>query len=672
MEQFEQKFKDDAADLIKTLEEDLLLLKHNPNDKKISESIFRTIHTLKGAGAMFGYENISKMSHDIEGIYSLIQEEKLKASEEIIKLTFNAIDFYKYFLEHKIITDTKDKSKFDNFLIAINNLAGKNNYTENNTFENITNTEKTYYIKFTPKADFEERGINLFGIFDELETLGTVERFDRETKPENNPNDVFFYLFWEIILSTDKDISEVEEMFIFFENQAEIIKLKDGNLFTCEEFIEKIENLKDTQKLIDIEELKNIDSCKTAEPEKNKNTDINDFNIRKKDENITTFSKYKTASIRVSSEKLDELMNLVSEFITTKATIDIIAQKHEIKELEGVSEKLENLVKKFQENALTIRLVPLRNMLIDIERLIISLGKKLGKNVSFVSQGTETELDKSIIDNLSEPIIHIIRNSIDHGIETEEERIAKGKSPQGQIKFIAFHSAGNVFIQIHDDGCGVNLEKIRKKAVSKGLLSPKDRPSKAELYNFIFYPGFSTTKSLTDVSGRGMGMDIVKQKIQELRGDVEVNSEKDLGTYITLKLPVTLSIIDTLHIIIGKRDLLIPSYLVVNLHTVKNSEILQENKSILEINNEPMPILNLIKKYGLEGEKPEFIKIVVVKFKDKNYGLIVSDIIGAHQAVLKPLGEVFNKQETFSGASILGNGKIALILNTNKLIPNIK
>ncbi len=674
MEQFAGKFKEDATDLIKTMEEDLLLLKDKPQNKNLIESIFRSIHTLKGAGAMFGFENIAILSHDLENIYELIQSKKLTTNKRIIDITFSAIDFFKYLLENKNFENSEIEDKFQKLRMIIDNLVGKkSSQSDEKNIEIKKNIKSTYYIKFTPKANFEERGINLFGLFEELEEIGNIEKLDRETKPENNPSDEYFYMFWEIILVTNKDISEVEEVFIFFQKQVEITKIHESNLFECNKFNKEIERIRNTDELIDLEYLRENGICKTVEkiPKEIKHEDLELPTILQEAED-TAFKKYKTTSIRVESRRLDELMNLVSEFITTKATINIIAEKYEIKELNDAIEKFDKLAQKFQENALSIRLVPIRNMLIDIERLVTQLSQKMSKKVKFVSQGTDTELDKSIIDNLAEPIMHIIRNTIDHGIELADERIAKGKSPEGEVKFIAFYSGGNVFIQIHDDGRGIDLDRVRQKAIIKNIINNNDKLSKRELLNLVFTPGFSTSETVTDISGRGMGMDIVKQKIQNLRGDVEINTEKNLGTYITLRLPVTLSILDTLQIIIDNKNYLIPKYIIEHIFVEKDLSILEESKSVIEINGETTPILNLVKRYSKSEIKPETVNIVVVKYKDDKYGLIVDDIVEDHQAVLKPLGEILNEQEIFSGASILGNGKIALVFDTNKLISTWK
>ncbi len=670
MKQFEQKFKEDASDLLKTLEEDLLLLKNKPKNKNLTDSVFRSLHTLKGSGEMFGFKYITTLSHELESIYELIQSNKLVVNEQIIKLTFSAIDYYKYLLENKTFLDNETKERFLKLLKIISNISNKNTHSENLTTEQqMSSGEKTYYIMFTPKADFEQRGINLFTIFEELEKIGTVSLFERETNADNNVNEEYFFMFWEIILSTEIDFSELESIFIFFANQVEIELINESNLFELDEFNKKIEEFKQSENLLDLELLKNIKPVKTLKKQEEHTEDlsIDDVAVSQQDNNFT-FSKYKTTSIRVEASRLDELMNLVSEFITTKATISLITEKYKIKELDEITDKLEKLAKKFQENALTIRLVPIRNMLVDIERLVINLSKKLGKEVEFVSQGTDTELDKNIIDNLSEPIMHIIRNTLDHGIELPEDRLIKNKATKGEIKFIAFHAGGNVFIQIHDDGRGIDIEQVRKKAISNGTINENDKLSKNELLNFVFTPGFSTSKQVTKVSGRGMGMDIVRQKIQNLRGDVEINSEKDLGTYITLRLPVTLSILDTLHIKIGIKNFLIPTYLLLTVHLEKNLSLLNSTRSMIEINGETIHVLNLIKRYSKLKENKDFVNIVVVKYKDTKYGLIVSEVTGDHQAVLKPLGPIFNQQENFSGASVLGNGKIALIFNTNKLI----
>ena len=671
MKEFRQKFIEDVRELIVDLEDNLLSLRNTPNDTELVSSIFRSLHTIKGSAGMFGFENITKIAHLLENIFQEIRSEKFVATKQIIQVTFNSIDFIKSLLDQKQPYDKKTKLQVNNIINKINELSPNIidflEIPDKNNKQIESNKFSTFDIIFKPKANFEQRGININDVFEELKEIGEFRIIEIPTSKDNKDN--LFYIFWEIIIVTQKSISEIEDVFIFFQNEFSIQKFASQNLFLNKKFLELINESKNAQKSIKINELAQF--IITKEKKETINNEIKLKKITKKNNPlniIKTLKNYKTSSIRVSADKLDRLMNLVSELITTKATINIIAEKYDIKELTEISERMDKLAKNMQDNALNIRLVPISNMLTDMERLIFDLSEKLGKQIEFSSEGGETELDKNIVDNLSEPVMHIIRNCIDHGIEKTEQRIKLNKPEKGQIKLFAFHSAGNVFIQIHDDGKGIDTNLIQQTAIDKKIISIDDKLSKKEINSLIFHPGFTTAKTLTEISGRGVGMDIVKQKIMDLRGVVEINSEKNLGTYITLKLPLTLSIIDTLLVKINNSFFLIPKYLIENIHEIEKYETIIKNDYLLKKEKKIVPIVNLIKKYGNEDEVEDYIKLIVVKAKEQYYGLLVNNIIGNHQAVLKPIGEIFKTQEIFSSASILGDGNIALMFDINKLI----
>ncbi|MBO4772632.1 MAG: chemotaxis protein CheA, partial [Bacteroidales bacterium] len=364
-------------------------------------------------------------------------------------------------------------------------------------------------------------------------------------------------------------------------------------------------------------------------------------------------------------------MNLVSEFVNTKAEMLLIAEKYDIPELHDIYEKVDKLSNKLKDNALSIRLVPIESLMLRFQRLVRDLSKELGKQVDFVTEGTDTELDKTIIDNLAVPLMHIIRNSIDHGIESVERRRELKKPDHGIIKFTAFYSGNNVFIQVQDDGAGMNPEYLRQKAIEKNFIKATDHPTNRQLFDLVFLPGFSTAQKITGISGRGVGMDAVKQSIMRLRGEIEMDSEKDLGTITTIKLPLTLSIVDALLVSVAETQLLIPVYIIDSCINIKRKDILNSNGRIIH-EGEPLPILDIRTFFNTEGTPPDECIVVMVKYKDSRVGLIIDKVHGEHQAVLKSLGKYFSQQEYLSGGSVLGDGSIALVLDTNKLIRQMK
>jgi len=313
-----------------------------------------------------------------------------------------------------------------------------------------------------------------------------------------------------------------------------------------------------------------------------------------------------------------------------------------------------------------------KNILPPLRRVIRDLSLKLNKSISFIEDGVDTQVDKTIIDALYTPLLHVIRNAIDHGVEKPEERIKKGKNKKGLIRFIAYHSNANVIVQIQDDGNGIDPEIIKTKAIEKGLISKADRLTRKEIYDLLFIHGFTTTDSVTDISGRGVGMDAIKKVIQDLRGDIEIDSEIDLGTSVTIKLPLTLSIIEALHVASNKMQFLVPVTNIDQCIKIKQSEIQNYSGSRIIINGELIPYVNIKEMFNIQGDSDDEQNLVIINHGRQKIGLIFSEIFGEYQAVIKNMGSVFKDLDFFIGASILGNGSIAYIIDSYKLLKRIK
>jgi two-component system chemotaxis sensor kinase CheA len=362
-------------------------------------------------------------------------------------------------------------------------------------------------------------------------------------------------------------------------------------------------------------------------------------------------------------------MNLVSELVTTQARLTLYADTDGRPELMAIAENVQKLSRQLRDNAFSIVLIPIENMLTRFQRLIRDLSKELKKDVVFEAEGTDTELDKTIIENLTDPLMHILRNSLDHGIETPDVRITKGKPPQGKILLKAFYSGANVIIQIFDDGAGIDPNVIRIKAIQKALISPEATLSKKEILDLIFIPGFSTATNITDVSGRGVGMDVVKRKISDIRGEVDVESELNIGTTLTIKLPLTLSIIDGLLIKLEDIHVVLPLTVIDKIYAVEHYKLMKAFNNTIVLDGEQIPFFYLRHELELPiDDETTHDQIIVVRYEDKRIGLAVDSVIGEYQAVLKPLGKHYKKQEIISGTTILGDGTIALVMDTNKAI----
>jgi len=693
LEQFKQRFIEEVIDLLNSLEKTLLALEKDLNNIELSREVFRIMHTIKGSAGMYDLKKTVEVTHKLETIYAAIRDNKAVLSDKILTLTFKSIDF----LRNLITTDSEASvniAEINNFVQQVQNQI---NELENNTTENKNKTEdiielfgeednnedieifqvtekrnSTYYIIFKPDADINQRGINIKTILDEIEQKPSHKIY-AHSLPEDKLLEDKFFMFWEIFISTSESLENINEIFLFVQDEVEITKIADTNILENNDFIKKIDELFNENFQIELNQLIKIaDFYNIVIPDKQVVEKRIEEVKKSVDGNIIehqiAISEQKTSNIKVSSEKLDELMNLVSELVTTKAELDLFADELQNEFLNTISEKIDKIINNLRNNALSIRLIPIESVMLRFERLVRDLSLELGKEVDFIAEGTDTELDKNIIDNLSIPLMHIIRNAVDHGIETLERRKQLGKTEIGIIRFVAFYSGANVFIQVRDDGAGINPAEILEKAIQSGFVTQGQTLTNKEIFDLIFLPGFSTAQKITGISGRGVGMDVVKKTIIDLRGEIEVDSEVNLGTSVTIKLPLTLSIVDTLLVSVGNSKLLIPLSYVDSCGQILHSEIADKQNQRLIFNNEYIPYIYLREKFLIEGDAPEYESIIFVKHKDRKIALIFDNIIGEHQAVLKPLGEIFLKQEFISGGSILGDSSVALILDTNKLI----
>lgn len=671
MDDFRNKFKEEAAELIDQMEDALLKLEKSPDDMALIQVVFRIMHTLKGNSSMFGFEIIDKFTHNLETIYDMIRNQELELTEEILNTTLACVDHLKNMLDETNYDDANFVTTHNGLLCQIASIvdpkhqheqtpAQEKNQNEKNQNANLT----TYYILFEPKSTIFNNGTNPLYLMDELATLGENRIFTHFNRlPDFGPfNPDLCYAYWEAILCTDKDINAINDVFLFVETDSklDVLKLADENLLQNQHFIDEITRIADTQPDIGIENIQQLANQATVTIKQKK------AEVVKKDR-ITTKSKTST-SIRVASEKLDSLMNLVSELVITQARLSLFEEQHKIPGLTPIIENVQKLSRQLRDLAFSIMLIPIENLITRFQRLVRDLSIELKKDVEFVTEGTDTELDKTILENLADPLMHILRNSLDHGIEDCGVRLSKGKPAKGTIKFKAFYSGASVIIQISDDGAGINPEVIRNKAISRGIIAPERKMSRKELLDLIFVPGFTTASKVTDISGRGVGMDVVRKKISSIRGEVDVDSELDKGTTITIKLPLTLSIIDGLLTSINNTSYVVPLAAVEKIHATDKDQIYNSFNNIVTLDNEQIPFFSLRREFDIEPSNQEQEQIIVVNFEDNKVGLVVDHVLGEYQAVLKPLGRHYKNHEIFSGATILGNGTVALVMDTNKII----
>jgi two-component system chemotaxis sensor kinase CheA len=661
---FQEVFIDEANDLINQLEEKLLQLESEPSDLQLVDTIFRIMHTLKGNSNMFGFQHLGEITHHLENIYDAIRSEKLKVDRNILNITLQCIDHFRNLIEDNELADQGNKATQEAILIDISEILGGKSDKQVQELHHVSAEShdlKTFYLYFKPESNIFDDGSNPLYFLYDLHDLGTckIVPVTAELPTINNFNTELCYTSWHVAIVTTEPQDVIAENFMFLrdKSQPEIELLGKGNLLENKEFVEQFLQSASQPKSIASE-------LRTAgEP-------LPKVEIKKEIREIKKMKAGDTsiASIRVASAKVDLMMNLISELVTKQAELSMIADQNSNLQLQEVAESIESISRDLRDNAFSISLIPLEKSVLRFQRLVRDVSTKFNKKVDFIVEGKETELDKTIIEKIVDPIMHILRNSIDHGIETPERRLELGKPESGTIRLKAYPSGAHVVIEISDDGSGINVQKVKKAAITKGYITTNDNFSTDEMLKLILSPGFSTTENVSEVSGRGVGMDVVNQKISEIRGELDIATEENVGTTITIKLPLTISIIDSLLVMIGETYYLIPLSVVERCAEVTTPTITDSPTQYLNLEGEYIPFIDLHKEFSVEEDRLDYQRLILVNHKNFQVALVVDQIMGNHQAVLKSLGQAYRKQEIISGASILGNGEVALVMDTNKLV----
>ena len=668
---FNEKFVEDSLDLLSELENNLLELEENTENKELIESVFRTLHTLKGAGGMFGFDLISEYTHSLENIFDAIRNERLKLSTDIFDVTLRSVDHLRNLLKDSQLESPENQINHQLLSSVLIQIAEKYVIkvkpitTAINTVSLKTEGVNSWLIIIQSDESFILRGIRLLHIFRDLTLLGNLHysKHHFSILPQDNSINEF----WEIILVSDCQKDDIEDVLLLIQSDCKINKLVEGNIFEEDFLQEEKDPLNKIPSIVEYAEAISRGQKIEIKTESENKAELNQIKQPLK----ISQDSFAADHISVSVQKLDQLMYFVSELVILKSELQNASERKDLELLQTKIDKVEKLTKQLRNVTLSIRLVQLRELTTKFKRLIRDLSQSLGKKIELVTQGEDVELDKNMIDLLSDPLMHLIRNCIDHGIEMPEDRIAKGKSEIGIIKISAFQSGNFVFIQISDDGAGINKSVIQKKALEKNLIHSETEITDKELYDLIFLPGFSTAEHLTQVSGRGVGMDVVKRRITDLRGEIEIETEVELGTSFTIKLQQTLTIMDSLLIRTGDSYFTIPIEEVEICSQELHSEIAGKQNFQIRINDELIPFVHLREIFKIKGTIPETEKIIVIQKQNEHFAIIADSIMGSYQAVLKPVGTIFKNQKFIAGASVMGDGNLAIMLDTSKLLLKI-
>lgn len=652
---FQESFIHEAQELLKDLEEALLVLEDDYSDIQKVGDVFRVMHSLKGSANMFGFNKVGEVTHDLETIYDQIRSREVDLNKEILNVSLKTLDHINILINNG---DQVDENQHLQLLEEIKGIVrGNSSDTENSSSLKPSLVKKTrsYYLEVIPDKEILSNGTNPLFLIEDLNNLGkSYVRAITDQIPEwNELNPSECYVFWQLVLITEEDESEIDDVFIFVEDECSVKKevLSDKDITTNSSVAQYLEN-EDT---FDVSAVKDLLS--SAEE---KNTAS--VTPQKKQGSTDTF-------IRVSSSKIDDLMGLVSQLVTAQGSLNLYAEKSKDQRLLDISEDVQKLSRQLRDITFSMSLIPIDSIMIRFRRMVRDLSESLNKKIQFVVEGADTELDKNIIDNLADPLMHMLRNSLDHGIESSAERIKKGKSETGLVKFKAYHSGAFVNIEITDDGKGLDPEVIRKKSIEKGIISAEDKLTESEILDLIFSPGFSTATVVTDVSGRGVGMDVVKTNIHELRGDVSIESKLGEGTKFKIRLPLTMSIIDGLLVRVLDQNYVLPLFSIEKCYATSYHQLQESQSNILMLDDEPVPYIFLREEFATTADNNSegILQTIVVEAEGKKVGIIVDEIVGELQAVIKPLGAYYKQQDIFSGSTILGDGRVALILDPDRI-----
>ena len=684
---FQESFFVESTEHVETIETGLLELEERPTDLDLLNRIFRAAHSIKGNAGMFNFTAIGELTHKMENVLDKLRNSQMVVTKDIIDLLLQALDGLKTLLDAARGGESIDVtgiSVVEQHLVACFNGDAVETSpvcaaTQSDQLDSFPLTfHRVVSISWKPFPEMFQRGLDPAQIFRELEGLGSVKELTVNTSslPALSEMDAEqCYLKWIIVVETDKSIKGLDAVFDF---------VRDGSELT---FIESEQQTEDEYKTIgEILVEQGAASPEQIETALAKQKPLGEILVE--DKTVTPqqvdqalnqqgqLKKTESTSIRVDTEKIDKLINLVGELVITQSMISDLGDKFTMSQLPILQERiiqLERNTRELQERVMSVRMVPIGTTAFNrFPRLVRDLAGKSGKKIQLVLSGEDTELDKTLIEAIGDPLTHLVRNSADHGLELPEERVAAGKPELGMIKLNAFHDGGSIRISVEDDGRGLNKQKILKKAIERGLIAEGEQLSDEDVWQLIFRPGFSTADQVTDVSGRGVGMDVVKRNIDALGGSVSIQSVDGKGTTLSLKLPLTLAIIDGMTVRVANENYIIPLLSVTESIRPKSTDLqtVIGKGEVVNLRGEWVPLVRLYDVFGVQPDftDPSQALLVIVEAEGKRIALFVDELTGQQQVVIKSLEQNYRKIDGISGATILGDGQVACILDIPGLV----
>lgn len=697
--QYLEIFIDETKEHLQTLSDQLMILEQEPENMDTINEIFRAAHSLKGMAGTMGYKRMQRLTHDMENVFQEIRSGNMKVQPELVDVLFRGLDALEGYLANILESADEGTEENEDIINTLNEIVekgtGKASQTPAEASQETPKQEETavpaggalyesitisdYEINTFEKA--KEQNLNILGItvyleescllkaaraflvFKALEELGEVMKAVPDVQDiEDEKFDMNFSLVYFTKESPEKIKAAIE-------NVSEVKEAIVGEFKLPESGADKSE-----EKTSQEEEKKKEKPAKQASATAVKNEPKKEAAKKSEKKNVKPAVG---RTVRVDIEKLDVLMNLVSELIIAKnGLVSISSNAQNTRSDNSFNEQieyLESVTTNLHESVMKVRMVPIESVVNRFPRMIRDLSKKLDKKMELHMSGEDTELDRTVIDEIGDPLQHLLRNSADHGLESNEERLALGKSEVGNIWLNAYQDGNNVNIEVRDDGAGINIEKVKNKALEKGTITPEQAEvmTDKEIIDLLFQPSFSTAEKITDISGRGVGLDVVKTKIEGLGGNIECRSVEGEGSSFIIHLPLTLAIIQALMVELGDEKYAIPLGSIQTIEDVAISDIKYvQTKEVINLRGTVIPLIRLDQILDVEStlEDSESLTVVIVKKGDKQAGLVVDNLIGQQEVVIKSIGSYINCSKIISGATILGDGEIALILEVNTLV----
>jgi len=706
----------ESRELLQSMEEALLRIEQSPDDAETINAIFRTAHTIKGSAGLFGLDDIVAFTHVAESVLDKVRSGELRVDAELVALLLATGDHMSELVNNAAdggeLTDLVRETG-QTLIDRLNVYLGEATAAPATTaahaakakvpaeYELPHTTEgggqvetDLWHISLRFGHDVYRSGMDPLSFIRYLGTLGDIHHmvtlFDampaaQAMDPES------CYLGFEISFKSNADKAAIESVFDFVSENCQIRILPPHSKIT--EYLQFIDDLPGEELRVgemlvrcgtltasELEVALKLQRAESGEQQRPIGEVLLDAKLvpptvmaaaLEKQRQFKETKSNEASLIRVDAEKLDQLINLVGELIIAGAGTTLIAQRAGVPELLEATATLSRLVEEVRDSALTLRMVQIGGTFNRFQRVVRDVSKELGKDIDLVISGADTELDKTVVEKIGDPLTHLVRNSMDHGIESAAVRLARGKPAKGTLKLNAYHDAGSVVIEVSDDGGGLNKDRILKKAIERGLVSEGAALSDKEIHNLIFEAGFSTADVVSNLSGRGVGMDVVRRNIQALRGTVDLHSVEGQGSTVRIRLPLTLAIIDGFLVGVGNATYVIPLDMVVECIELSATDHDASDKRYLNLRGEVLPYRRLREHFEVEGEPARRENIVVVRYGEQRAGLVVDKLLGEFQTVIKPLGKVFNQIQGMGGFTILGSGEVALILDVPSLMKQV-